>query len=83
MTRFLKFSSVFLLCSILVSGGLVGCSPKPSNEEMGQLEQARAAAESAERKLFELRQERIAIENELQSKQNELQSAEQETKDLK
>jgi chromosome segregation ATPase len=50
---------------------------------MGQLEHARAAAESAERKLHELRQERITLENDLQGKQNELQSTEQETEDLK
>ncbi|MBN1601081.1 MAG: hypothetical protein JW915_05705 [Chitinispirillaceae bacterium] len=77
MTRFFKYSRVFLICTIFISSVLVGCSPKPSNEEMGKLEQARAAAESAEKKLHELRQERMLLESELQGKESELQETEQ------
>ena len=83
MTRFFKFSRVFLICAVVVSGSIIGCSPKPSSEEMGQLEQAKAAAESAETKLHELRQERIQLEGELQEKQAELQNDSKENESLK
>jgi chromosome segregation ATPase len=61
---------------------MIGCSPKPNNEEMGKLEQARAAAESAEKKLHELRQERMQLESELQGKQGELQATEKENAEI-
>lgn len=69
MLKIRKLASMVVISSVLVSGGIVGCfSPKPSNEETGKLEEARSAAESAERKLSELRQERVKLEQELESK---------------
>jgi septal ring factor EnvC (AmiA/AmiB activator) len=82
MTRFFKFSRVFLICTFFISSGLIGCSPKPNNEDMGKLEQSRAAAESAEKKLHELRQERMQLESELQGKQGELQATEKENAEI-
>jgi hypothetical protein len=69
--------------SALIVFGSAGCTKKPSQEEISKLEQARVAAESAEKKLSELRQERMQLEQELQSKQSELSTKEQERNDLK
>ena len=62
---------------------LNGCTKKPSQEELTKLEDARSAAESAEKKLSELREERTQLEGSLQQKQTELNSEEQERDDLK
>jgi flagellar biosynthesis chaperone FliJ len=61
---------------------LSGCTKKPTTEETGKLEEARSAAESAERKLSELRQERIALEQQLQGKQKELDGQKEELNSL-
>ncbi len=68
--------------SALVAIGGAGCTKKPSQEEVSKLEQARVAAESAEKKLSELRQERMQLEQELQSKQSELSNKEGELDSL-
>jgi hypothetical protein len=76
MFKIRKLTSILLISgAMLISCGIVGCSstPKPSTEESGKLEEARAAAESAERKLSELRQERMRLEQELQSRSVSLQ----------
>ena len=82
-----KFHTVarFLLIGLMVigSGSMVGCTKKPSNNDISKLEEARSAAEGAERKLAELRQERMKLEQELQGKQTELQTNEKERDDLK
>lgn len=71
MSKLFKVIYVGVISSMIAFG--VGCKPPAaSQEDNSKLEQARAAAESAERKLSELRQERIALEQELQGKQNEL-----------
>lgn len=76
MLKIRKLTSIMVLSgSILISAGIAGCfTQKPSNEEAGKLEEARAAAESAERKLSELRQERMKLEQDLQSKSAEVPS---------
>jgi flagellar biosynthesis chaperone FliJ len=66
----------------MVLWGLSGCTKKPNTEETGKLEEARSAAESAERKLSELRQERIALEQQLQGKQKELDGQKEELNSL-
>ncbi len=71
MLKIRKLTSIIVISGVMmISGGIAGCSttPKPSSEETGKLEEARAAAESAERKLSELRQERMRLEQELQNK---------------
>ena len=85
MSKLFTMFARFLCIGILVfgAGTMVGCTKKPSNEEISKLEEARSAAESAERKLAELKQERIRLEQELQAKQGELKTNEQERDDLK
>jgi septal ring factor EnvC (AmiA/AmiB activator) len=84
MHTFTKFAR-FLLIGLMIAGtsAMVGCTKKPNNEDVSKLEEARTAAESAERKLSDLRQERVKLEQDLQSKQSELKSNEQEQDDLK
>jgi hypothetical protein len=80
-----KLSNVLFVgaVSALIAFGGAGCTKKPSQEEISKLEQARVAAESAEKKLSELRQERMQLEQELQGKQSELTTKEQERDNLK
>ncbi|MCU0608606.1 MAG: hypothetical protein MUF22_02410 [Chitinispirillaceae bacterium] len=78
-----RMIGMFLLAAVLVAGaGLTGCTKKPNSQELTKLEDARNAAESAEAKLAELRQERIKLEQELQSRQSELQAKEKERDEL-
>ena len=76
-----------VLCGIigvgLVACVLPGCTKRPSDEELMKLEETRSAAESAERKLSELRRERMQLETALQDKQRELQQHEEERDVLK
>ena len=84
MLKIRVFARILLVGLLFVGAGtMVGCTKKPSNEDISKLEEARAAAESAERKLSELRQERMRLEQELQNKQSELKANEQERDDLK
>jgi chromosome segregation ATPase len=75
----------FLLIGLVIfgSGTMMGCTKKPNNNDISKLEESRSAAEGAERKLADLRQERMKLEQELQAKQGELQSNEKERDDLK
>lgn len=82
MTRFLKFTFITILSTLLVSGGIVGCTKKPNTEEIGKLEEAKAAAESAERKLSELRVERMQLEKDLDGTSGEEQGAQEELNDV-
>jgi septal ring factor EnvC (AmiA/AmiB activator) len=50
----------------------VGCTNRPSQEELAKLDQATAAADAAERKLADLRTERAQLEQQLDSKKQEL-----------
>lgn len=78
MLKIRKLTSIMIISgAMLISGGIAGCfTQKPSSEESGKLEEARAAAESAERKLSELRQERLRLEQELQNNSSELPAEE-------
>lgn len=66
---------MFGMVSIFYCGG---CTKKPSQEEMQRLEEHKAAAESAEKKLSELRKERIKLESDLEGKKEELNTLEAE-----
>ncbi len=74
-------------CLILVLGGLlflgVGCTKRPSQEELNKLNEARMAAESAEKKLSELRAERAQLESTLEAKKEELMKDEEERDAIK
>jgi chromosome segregation ATPase len=82
-----KFSLItrFITIGLLVfgMGFMVGCTKKPSTEDVSKLEDARSAAEGAEKKLADLKQERQKLESELQAKQGDLQKNEQERDSLK
>jgi septal ring factor EnvC (AmiA/AmiB activator) len=80
-TNFRLFARIVIMGSLLTWAGL-SCTTKPNQEETGKLEQAKTAAESAEKKLSELRQERIQLENDVQSKETDLKSSEKERDDL-
>lgn len=82
MAKFLRLTEVALVCALLLMFGFTGCTPKPSTEEMGKLEESRAAAESAERKLSELRMERMGLEKELEGSQEQEATEEQELEEV-
>jgi outer membrane murein-binding lipoprotein Lpp len=69
--------------SLVAMVNLSGCTKKPSTEELAKLEQARSAAESAEKKLAELRAERQQLEQQLDAKKGELKQNENERDDVK
>ena len=71
------------IASLIAAGSFSGCTKRPSEEELAKLEQARAAAESAERKLAELRSERMQLEQTLEQKKQELGQHEMERDELR
>jgi len=77
--RFFICCTAIALCSLTFSS----CSQKPSQEEISKLDDAKAASETAEKKLNELKQERIRLETELQQKQDDLKKSEEERDNLK
>jgi len=83
MMSFNRIARYVLIGSFVVMCGMTGCTKKPSDDELARLEEARSAAESAERKLAELRQERMGLESQLSSKEAELREHEAERDDLK
>lgn len=72
--------SIILLFMIaaLALVSMSGCSRQPKQEELLQLKEARMAAEAAEKKLAELRAERIKLEATLEAKKEELRKAQEE-----
>jgi Skp family chaperone for outer membrane proteins len=81
-----KSQTPFRLLALGAMMGLLilgGCTKRPSQEELGKLDEARMAAESAEKKLAELKSERAQLEQALQEKQAELAKQEEELNDLK
>lgn len=78
MSKVLKLTGVVLVSSLFFVGSFTGCTQKPNQDELTKLDEAKSAAESAEKKLSDLRQERIKLENELQGTQSEVQKEEQE-----
>jgi outer membrane murein-binding lipoprotein Lpp len=60
-----------------------GCAKRPGKDELSKLDEAKSAAESAEKKLAELKQERIRLDADLQQKQDELKKAEEERDNIK
>ncbi|OGJ87143.1 MAG: hypothetical protein A2268_06685 [Candidatus Raymondbacteria bacterium RifOxyA12_full_50_37] len=64
MKKFLVLSVV----ALLFAGFAGGCSQKLTQEEKTQLEEAKTAAEDAQKKLHEMRQEKAKLEAEKQGK---------------
>jgi septal ring factor EnvC (AmiA/AmiB activator) len=75
---------VFIIAAMIAAAGAsTGCTKKPSKDELSKLDEAKGAAEGAEKKLYELKQERMRLETELQQKQDELKKSEEERDDIK
>jgi len=75
----MKMSLRFILISIgMVLLLSLGCTKKPSPDELNKLKEARMAAEAAEKKLADLRNERLQLESSLEAKKDELRKAEEE-----
>jgi len=81
--NFNRLARFLLICSFIVTCCITGCTRRPKEEDLTKLEEARNAAESAERKLGELRQERQDLENQLNQKQSELAEHETERDELR
>jgi hypothetical protein len=77
LTRFLFIGTFFAMAAV------TGCTKKPSQDELTKVEEAKTAAESAEKKLSELRTERVQLETSLQQKQTDLHQNEAERDDMK
>ena len=63
------FFAVACFTTLLVTSG---CAKKVSQEDTTRLEEARAAALSAEKKLDQLKQERQGLEDQLANKQTQI-----------
>lgn len=75
---------VFIIAAMIAACGMsAGCTKRPSKDELSKLDEAKGAAEGAEKKLYELKQERLRLESELQQKQEELKKSEEERDDIK
>jgi len=83
MTSVNKWARLLLIGSFIAMVGAAGCTKKPNQDELTKLDEAKMAAESAEKKLTDLRQERVELENTLQQKQTDLHQNEAERDDVK
>ena len=76
MERVKGIGRMLLGGAFLASTVLIGeCTKAPETKDVSKLEEQRSAAESAEKKLADLRQERMKLEHDLQEKQAELQKS--------
>jgi septal ring factor EnvC (AmiA/AmiB activator) len=82
MFRLITIVGIFLFAiSLLILN--YDCTRKPNKDELTKLEETKLAAESAEKKLEELKQERLRLELELKQKQEELKRNEEERDEIK
>jgi hypothetical protein len=59
-----KLISCVAVAGCLVFGGAGGCTKAPNKDDVAKLEEAKSAAESANKKLSDLKQERMRLEAE-------------------
>lgn len=80
-----KSSFAKLLLAAIATSTLIfsGCSKSINEEQATRLDEARAAAESAEQKLAEKKRERMNLEQELSSKEGDRTNKEAERDDVK
>jgi cell division protein FtsB len=78
-----KDISILVLCAIMALFMIGGCTKKPSPQELNKLTEQRMAAEAAEKKLDELKAERIQLEAQLEAKKEELNKIEAERDAIK
>ena len=82
--RRVRLIRIFIIAAMIAACGMsAGCTKKPSKDELSKLDEAKGAAEGAEKKLYELKQERMRLESDLQQKQEELKKSEEERDDIK
>lgn len=79
-SSFAKFLLAAIAMSTLV---MTGCTKKPNEDELTRLEEARGAAESAEKSLAEKKRERMSLEEQVAAKEGELANKEAERDDVK
>jgi hypothetical protein len=82
MSGFNRLMRILLIGSFVAISGIAGCSPKTSggvkdNADEAKLEEARTSAESAEKKLTDLKQERVQLENSQHQKQADVNQGQQ------
>ena len=65
------FISCVALATCCTVGGMCGCTKKPNKDEVAKVEEAKNAAENAEKKLYDLKQERMKLEAEKQKNQKQ------------
>ena len=79
-----RLAKIFVVAAMIAFCGMnTGCTKRPSKDELSKLDEAKSAAEGAEKKLYELKQERQRLETERQQKQDELKKSEEERDDIK
>lgn len=83
MKKITKIARCFLAASIVAGMMTAGCTKHPDEEQLAKLKEQRQAAEAAEKKLAELREERMQLEEQLDQKESELTEHERERDDLK
>jgi hypothetical protein len=67
----LKLIPCLVVAACLVAGAASGCTKKPNTDDVAKLEEAKNAAEGAEKKLYDLKQERMKLEAEKQKNQKQ------------
>ncbi len=81
----MKSSFAKLVLAAIATSTLVmtGCTKHPDQDQLIKLEEARGAAESAEKSLAEKKRERMALEEQVSAKEGELSNREAERDDVK
>jgi hypothetical protein len=69
--RSLKPLNFVVIAAVAVACGIGACSKAPNKDDQSKLEEAKTAAESAEKKLYETKQERMRLEAQKGAKQDE------------
>lgn len=79
----MKMKNAAITAIALVALTLTGCSKGPNEEQLNALEEARGAAESAERAKAAKVQERTELEAQVAAKEGQLSTKEEERDDVK
>ncbi len=77
------FKVAAVAACITATGIGSGCTEKPTPDELSRLDTEKSAADAADKKYYELKQERLRLEAELQQKQDELKKDEEERDNVK
>jgi hypothetical protein len=66
-----KLIPCIAIAACLAAGAMSGCTKKPNKDDVAKVEEAKNAAENAEKKLYDLKQERMKLEAEKQKNQKQ------------